>query len=201
MIQNIIFDFGDIFIDLDKSATANAMTKHGFSGITDKLQHLFESYERGQTSTPGFLAAVGKMFPTASQQDLIAAWNAILLGFPEERLVFLEQLAQEKRYRLFLLSNTNELHIEHVGQKMGNKDFERFKNCFEGFYISHEINLRKPDLEIFEYVLKKNGLEAKETFFVDDTRENVDAAARLGIKVWHLQVGQQDIVQLNQFLP
>ena len=200
MIKNIIFDFGDIFIDLDKSATARAMVQHGFNKITDELQQLFESYEKGLVTTPQFLATVGALFPNASEQELIAAWNAILLDFPEKRLFFLEQLAKEKRYRLFLLSNTNELHIEEVKQKMGS-DFERFKNCFERFYLSHEIKLRKPDTEIFGFVLKENGLQAQETFFIDDTQENVEAAARLGIKIWHLQVGRQDIVQLNQFLP
>lgn len=200
MIKNIIFDFGDIFINLDKSATARIMAKHGFNGLTPELDELFKTYEKGLVTSQQFLDQVGKLFPTAAEQELIDAWNAILLDFPPHRLEFLEKLSKEKKYRLFLLSNTNELHIWHEQQKMG-RDFIRFKNCFEKFYLSYEMNMRKPDTEIFKFVLNENDLRPHETFFVDDTQENVETAAELGIKVWHLQVGRQDIVQLNQFLP
>jgi putative hydrolase of the HAD superfamily len=83
---------------------------------------------------------------------------------------------------------------------MGQGRFDRFKNCFEKFYLSHEIRLRKPDPEIFDYVLKENGLVAAETLFVDDTEENTIAAGKLGIKTWHLRVGTEDIVDLNSRL-
>ncbi|UJH67615.1 HAD family hydrolase [Allomuricauda sp. SCSIO 65647] len=200
MIKNIIFDFGDIFINLDKSATARAMAKHGFKGLTPELDQLFKTYEKGLVGSGEFLQKVGKLFPTAHERELIDAWNAILLDFPPYRLKFLERLFEEKRHRLFLLSNTNEIHIKNEQQKMG-EAFERFKSCFEGFHLSYEMKMRKPDSEIFEFVLNENGLDPTETFFIDDTKENIEAAAGLGIKTWHLQVGEQDVVQLDQFMP
>ena len=200
MIKNIILDFGDIFINLDKGATAQAMKPFGFKEITPELDSLFKAYEKGKVSSDEFLSTVSKQFPSATHSDLIGAWNAILLDFPIRRLEFIEQLAQEKIYRLFLLSNTNDIHIEYVKQQMGMLDYNRFKNAFEVFYLSYEMGMRKPDAEIFEYVLQENGLEASETLFVDDTSENTDTASTLGIVTWNLKVGEEDITQLKSRL-
>lgn len=200
MIKNIILDFGDVLINLDKPATAREMLKFGFTGMTPELDILFKNYEKGLVASDHFLETISNRFPQANMNDLINAWNAILLDFPEERLRFLENLAQTNQHRLFLLSNTNDLHIECVKEQMGRMRFSRFKNAFEVFYLSYEMGMRKPDTEIFEFVLEENKLSAQETLFVDDVRENTDAASNLGIHVWNLQVGQEDITQLNRYL-
>src|SRR5690606_36806510 len=96
-----------------------------------------------------------------------------------------------------LLSKTNELHMRHVSEQMGPERFQRFKNAFDVFYLSHEMGMRKPDREIFEFVLERNQLKAEETFFVDDLAENTDAAAGLEIHVWNLLLGTEDITLLN----
>ncbi|MNE50252.1 D-glucose-1-phosphatase [compost metagenome] len=56
--------------------------------------------------------------------------------------------------------------------------------------------MRKPNAEIYNYVLNKHELSAKRTLFIDDKKENTDAAQSLGIQVWNLQVGQEDVVDL-----
>lgn len=200
MIKNIILDFGDIFIDLDKPATAEAMKKYGFTNLTPSLDSLFKEYEKGTISSSDFLDTVSRHFPEAPHQYIIDAWNAILKDFPDSRLEFVEALAKENNYRLFLLSNTNDIHIEYVKQQMGMEKFNRFKNSFEVFYLSYEMGMRKPDVEIFEFVLKTDKLMASETLFVDDTKENTDAAASIGINVWNLQVGKEDITELKSHL-
>jgi putative hydrolase of the HAD superfamily len=197
MIENIILDFGDVFINLDKQATAREMQKFGFKSLTPELAELFAAYEKGLVTTEYFLDQTSYMFPKAGRINLIRAWNSIILDFPEDRLKFIEKLAEEKDYRLFLLSNTNELHIDFVKQRMGKKRYARFKNCFEKFYLSHEINLRKPEPEIFEFVLNSNNLKAEKTFFVDDSIEHTTAAAELGISCWQLDVGKEDISDLK----
>ena len=200
MIKNIILDFGDVLINLDKPATAREMAAFEFEKITPELDTLFKDYEKGFVESEAFLEHTGKLFPKASRQNLIDAWNAILLDFPEYRLTYLEALAASKQYRLFLLSNTNDIHIEHEKEHMGKDRFNRFKNCFEVFYLSYEMGMRKPDSEIFEFVLDQNQLKPEETLFVDDTRENTDTAASLGIKTWHLQVGTEDFIELKKHL-
>ncbi|MGX1929141.1 HAD family hydrolase [Flagellimonas sp. 2504JD4-2] len=197
MIKNIIFDFGDIFIDLDKPATARAMEKFGFEQLTPELDILFKDYEKGLISSPKFLEEVSRFFPNVSQKELVDAWNAVLKDFPDSRLEFVEKLAREGNYRLFLLSNTNDIHIEYVKEVMGSEKFNRFKNSFETFHLSYEMGMRKPDAEIFEFVLNADNLTASETLFIDDTKENTDAASTLGIQVWNLQVGQEDITELK----
>jgi len=200
MIKNLILDFGDIFINLDKPATAKEMEKFGYKETTAYLDGLFKDYEKGFVGTDMFLERAQGLFPKASQSQLISAWNAILLDFPLYRLEFLETLAAKKRCRLFLLSNTNELHINHVKQKMGTTRWQRFENAFESFYLSYEMGMRKPDTEIFEFILKENYLKPAETLFVDDTKENTDAAASLGILTWNLKAGKEDIIDLKKHL-
>ena len=197
MIKNIIFDFGDIFINLDKPAVFKALENVGYKEVTPELDDIFKAYEMGLMTSENFILKLNEIFPSATPKQLRDAWNSILLDFPENRLLFLEKLAAEKKYRLFLLSNTNEIHIDYVINTMGEAQFDRFKDCFEKFYLSHEINLRKPNKDIYEFVLNENNLIAEETFFVDDTQENTDASAALEIKSWNLLVGKEDIIQLK----
>lgn len=197
MIRNIIFDFGDVFINLDKEIVFREMQKMGGGGLTPKLRALNDSYEIGGISSREFIAQLKSHFPGALPSKITAIWNAMLLDFPNKRLEFIENLARENKYRLFLLSNTNALHIAHVEQIMGTEKFNRFKYSFEQFYLSHEIQLKKPNIEIFEFVLQENDLRADETLFIDDTKENTDAAQVSGIKTWHLLVGQEDIIDLR----
>jgi putative hydrolase of the HAD superfamily len=195
MIKNIIFDFGDIFINLDKQAPLIEMSKFGFTQMTPELDIIFKDYEMGLMETNGFISALQFIFQNVSREQIISAWNSIILDFPEERLTFIEQLKKENKYRLFLLSNTNNLHIEQVKMLMGLERFKRFQNCFEQFYLSQEMKMRKPNSNIYEFVLLENDLVANETLFIDDTKENTQSASKLGVQCWNLQVGKEDVLE------
>ena len=195
MIKNIIFDFGDIFINLDKQATYNELAKLGVSEISEEMMKVYHQYEMGLISTDEFVGFFHKQFQI-SKEDLIRSWNAILLDFPLQRLEFLKELEASKKYRLFLLSNTNDLHISWIQNDWGMDLYNEFKNCFEQFCLSHEINLRKPNADIYQFVLNENNLVAEETLFIDDTEENTEAAKELEIQVWNLISGKEDIVNL-----
>ncbi|WP_405568060.1 HAD family hydrolase [Polaribacter sp. Asnod6-C07] len=195
MIKNIIFDFGDIFINLDKEGTYKAMAALGVTNITPEMIEVYHQYEKGLMTTEDFINFYYNKFKI-NKTDLVAAWNAVLLDFPQRRLDFLKELAASKKYRLFLLSNTNELHIQSVIDTVGETFFNEFKDCFEQFYLSHEIHFRKPDSEIYEFVLNENNLIAEETLFVDDLKENTDSANTLGIQTWNLTPKQEDVTEL-----
>jgi len=195
MIKNIIFDFGDIFINLDKQAPLLEMAKFGFTELTPELDTVFKEYEMGLLKTDAFIDKLQAIFTNATKQQIKDAWNSIILDFPEERLNFIEKLKSDNQYRLFLLSNTNDLHIKKVKESMGMERFNRFKNCFEVFYLSQKMKMRKPNTDIYEFVLKENNLIAEETFFLDDTKENTDSASKLGIHCWNLQVGKEDVLE------
>ncbi|MBW4362240.1 HAD family hydrolase [Flavobacterium taihuense] len=194
MINAIIFDFGDVFINLDKQATMDGLKNLGISHWNEDLDQLNLQYELGSISEEDFLFGIQKHTNNASIEDILQAWNAILLDFPLYRLEFLQMLS--KKYRLFLLSNTDAIHIDTFEQKTGTTFYSDFYQCFEKVYFSFEIGMRKPNLETYNFVLDQNALQAKHTLFIDDKKENTDAALALGLQVWNLQVGEEDVVDL-----
>lgn len=196
MIQSIVFDFGDIFINLDKQATLNALQKLGLQEWNATLDELNEQFERGEISRNAFLQGLQQQLPNATQDQILEAWNAVLLDFPQHRLTFLQELS--KKYPLFLLSNTDSIHISYFEQQNGKSFYKAFYNCFEKVYFSFEMGMRKPDSAIYQRVLDEQKLDPATVLFVDDKKENTDAAAKLGIKVWNLQVGQEDVTELYE---
>ena len=196
MIKNIIFDFGDVFINLDKPATIRELFALGIEEVTEEMIQVYKDYEVGKLTTNEFVNIFSVEFPEISKEKLVDAWNAILKDFPLHRLEFVKELQKSGKYRLFLLSNTNDLHIRWIQNDWGTVLYEEFKSCFEQFYLSHEIQMRKPNSDIYEYVLQENNLNPEETFFIDDTKENTDAAAQLGIKVWNIDPETEDVIDL-----
>ncbi len=194
MIKTIIFDFGDIFINLDKPATLREMEKYKVENFPDSIINCNIQYEKGQITSVDFLNHYTSEFKHIDKDEIIKSWNAILVDFPKYRFDFLKNLSEEKKYQLILLSNTNEIHIQWVEENV--PFFQEFKKCFDAFYLSHEINLRKPDSAVYEYVLNKHDLKPEECLFIDDTKENTDGAARLGIHTWNLNPEKEDIIDL-----
>ena len=194
MINTIIFDFGDIFINLDKQATIDGLEKLGLKKWNEDLNQLNTQFEKGLISKENFLNGIQKQIPSASTNEISNAWNAILLDFPLYRLEFLQKLS--KKYRLFLLSNTDSIHIDTFEQKNGVSFYSDFYQCFEKVYFSFEFGLRKPNPETFNHLINNHELAPKRTLFVDDKKENTDAALALGFEVWNLQVGEEDVINL-----
>jgi FMN phosphatase YigB (HAD superfamily) len=194
MINTIIFDFGDIFINLDKEGSINEFKKLGLEHPNEVLLEKNDLFEKGKISELEFIESFQKYIPSASIDDIRKAWNKIIGDFPLYRLEFLQMLVG--KYRLFLLTNTDSIHIEHFEHKVGQSFSRDFYQCFEKVHYSYEMGMRKPDENIFNYLIKHHDLSPKRTLFIDDKKENTDAAERLGIQVWNLQVGQEDVVNL-----
>jgi HAD superfamily hydrolase (TIGR01509 family) len=183
MISTIIFDFGDVFINLDKPAIERELVKLGVETITADMYQIALQYEKGLISSEDFVTAFTTKYPRISAEQFKKAWNAIILDFPEYRLKFIEKLSTNKSYKLLLLSMTF-------------SRYERFKKCFDQFYLSHELQFRKPDVSIFKYILDKNQLIAEHCLFIDDTKENTEAAAQLGIHTWNNDPLKDDVIDL-----
>jgi putative hydrolase of the HAD superfamily len=195
MIKNIIFDFGAVFINLDKhGAMQNALQLFELDEFPEDLNAINCLYEEGLISTEEFLEFYQDNFPKLSKENIIEAWNHILVDFPIHRLEFIQKLASNKDHKLFLLSNTNELHIKWVQEHI--PFYEEFKSCFDAFYLSHEINLRKPNAAIYEFVLNENNLKSEETLFIDDVEANTKSASQLGIHTWNIDESSEDVVDL-----
>jgi len=196
MVKTLIFDFGDVFIDLNKDATVIEIQKFGTLMLSEKMLQVNANYETGKISTDDFLNYYKTQFPNTTKKQLREVWNAIILHFPEHRLQFIEQLSEEKKYQLILLSNTNELHIKKVIENMTIERYNRFKNCFEAFYLSHEIHFRKPNKDIYQFVLETHTLKASTCLFIDDKKENTETAKKLNLHTWNINPKTEDITNL-----
>ena len=111
-----------------------------------------------------------------------------------KRIELLRQL--HANYKLFLLSNTNEIHVNKIHEDL--KTFHNlpsFQTLFDQVYYSYDVGLRKPDPAIFEMVLNENELDPAETLFIDDTQMHIDAAAKLGIQT-HFLTNDQQVVDV-----
>ena len=202
MIKTLIFDFGDVFINLDKAGTIKRSKELLGKDIMIKTKNkndlaIFRTnnnYEKGLISTSDFTTFYTNLLDKVSDTEFKNLWNSLIKDFPLHRLKFIKALAQNKKYNLILLSNTNELHINHIKKNI--LFYEEFKSCFNAFYLSHEIHLRKPDKTIFDFVLNKHNLKASESLFIDDTKENTDTANAMGIHVWNIDETKDDVVNL-----
>lgn len=194
MISTLLFDFGDVFINLDKAAPLRRLEHLKVTDFSQTLFALNNRYETGALSSEEFIREIQAEYGHLEEADVRDSWNSILLDFPQHRLEFLKGLKEEGKYRLLLLSNTNDLHIDYVKKHV--PFFEEFEKCFEAFYLSQKISMRKPDAEIFRFVLDSHDLKPSEVLFIDDTKENTDAAAKLGMYTWNIDPQKEDITQL-----
>ncbi len=191
-IKNIIFDLGGVILNLNYQLTSNAFKKLGVTDFDDYYSQsaqvdLFNSFEKGLISSKEFILSAQKALPNnLAEKDIISAWNSMLLDLPAKRLSLLQDL--KKNFRLFLLSNTNEIHIAFFENKIKEAgQLETYYGSFEKIYYSSRIKLRKPNLDCFEYILNQNKILANETLFIDDSVQHIDAAKDLGIITHHLK--------------
>jgi len=195
--KNLIFDFGGVIIDIDYHHTLDGFRKLGFVNVEEAFNQLsqkplFDLFETGKISAEKFFTSLKSFFPGIKPNtvDLMHAWNAMLGEFPEENNRLLHKL--KKSYRTFMLSNTNETHINYYYKKLKRwYNIETMGGFFEKVYFSYQVGLRKPDEEVFHYVLRDSGLRADETLFIDDSPQHVEGAIKAGLKAYHLNNGEK----------
>ena len=183
-MKNIIFDLGGVLVGFDRQRSIDAFERIGCGKVADyirdhRTEDLFYRIELGEISTHDFCEEVRQMTATnADDEAIIHAWNVLLTPVTENRLQRLREL-REKGHRLFLLSNTNDMHWQYCGHQLD--------GCFERVFLSYEMRLAKPDTAIFTEVLRQADIDAHDTLFIDDNADNIAAAASLGIKTFHNQ--------------
>ena len=197
-IKNIILDLGGVLINLDYNKINDRIGILGLSNAFSKSEQieLFDKLEEGKISEKDFIRAFNRLAEANhNHQTIINAWNSILLDFPIERLELLKHLGQ--KYRLFLFSNTNSIHIQEVyniiNRAYGIKNLNRY---FEKIYLSNELGIRKPKTDGFDYILKDNNLKRNETLFIDDSPQHVEGAKKAGLNAQWLDLKKEDIILL-----
>lgn len=192
-IRNIIFDLGGVLLNIDPTRAVNGMVDLGFRNFEElyselKQSEIFDALEKGQISDHDFIQEIkNKGNRSIPDTSVIKTWNSILLDFPEEVIDLLLSLKKSEKYRTFLLSNTNSIHKARYTEILyKNHGIKRLEDLFEKAYFSHEIHMRKPDREIYEYVLHDSHLIPQETLFIDDSVINLESARELGIQTVHI---------------
>ncbi len=190
-IKNIIFDFGGVIINLNINLTIEKLKN---LGIADFEKHftqysqtgLFDKLDKGLISREDFFGELAALYPQKpSIPALEDAWNSMLQDFPQERADLLLKL--KTRYRTFLLSNTNEIHLEFFSGKLKEwYNLSDMSSFVHKEYYSNRIKMRKPDIEIFNHVIKDNKLKPEETLFIDDSIQHVEGAKKAGLNAYHL---------------
>ena len=194
----IIFDLGAVILNINYQNTIDEFTKLGVNNAatfySKKVQtNLFNQIETGMISSDEFLKALQKETKNANINQVEKAWNAMLLDLPEERIQLIEKL--KNNYSIYLLSNTNAIHIDAIKKQLGKRKWLAFCKLFDKMYLSHELGLRKPDVKIFEYILKEQKIKAEEVFFIDDSPQHIASAKKIGIHCHHL-LDDENIITL-----
>ncbi len=190
-IKNIVFDLGGVIINLDIPRTIsefNKLSTKPFESIYTQLQQspIFDLFDKGQISESDFfLQLKDHLKEGVTNTQMKEAWNAMLLDFPIHRLQLLSSL--KSKYRIFLLSNTNETHITQLESDLyKSRGYSNLEPFFEKVYYSCRIGMRKPDSDIFKFVLNQNKLNAHETIFIDDSPQHIKGALNTGIQSYLL---------------
>ena len=194
-IKNIIFDLGGVILDIDFTVTQREFVKLGLQNIDSIFGQyhqigFFDLFDRGEIDENEFLDKAAELFPASvTRQQIIDAWNAMLFDLPPHRFELLKELG--KKYRLFLMSNTNIIHY-NAYQDIIRKTYgiSGLDELFEKAYYPFLVGMRKPEDRFFNLILNENGLNAGETLFIDDTSINTDAAEKLGIRGVYLKPGE-----------
>lgn len=187
-IDNIIFDYGNVIFEIDFHRSEKAFQEIGIENTADFFSHriqneLFDKLDIGQITTLEFCEGVRRISGKhdLGDSEIIKAWNELLIGVPKgNHEVLLEMKA---KYRTFLLSNNNEIHyqsiMDYLKREYGLEDNSSF---FEKDYYSHLMGMRKPNADIFEFVINEHQLVPKRTLFLDDSPQHLVTAKKLGLQ-------------------
>lgn len=193
-IKNVVFDLGGVLINLDFDNCLNAFRKAGFQDIEKQVcqfrgKGLFSQFELGEISPEEFRETIRKeVGGSLSDRKIDDMWNLMLLDIPREKLDLLLEL--RGRYMVYLLSNTNQIHWDYACEQMFSYRGFRANNFFEDTFLSFEMHKAKPDKDIYGQMMKEANILPEETFFIDDSEVNCQAAAALGIQTYHYHIGE-----------
>lgn len=194
-IQNIIFDLGGVIYNVNADLTYKAFQELGITNpeALYKQAHesnLFLELEKGLITPKDFMENIKLHSNNKNTDEAIQnAWNKMLIGVPKKRLELLNKL--KIKYNLYLLSNTNEIHYNCFTALYPGIFNVGSSSIFLKTYYSHHIHMRKPDTEIYEFVINDAQLNPENTLFIDDLETNINTAKMLGIKTLHIKPGME----------
>ncbi len=206
-IKNIVFDLGNVLLDLHLNKTEEAfreLLQEDFEDAYIKYEadRLFERLEIGKLSAFEFVKGMRSATEVPLNDDeIIDGWNALLGDLPQARLDLIKELSAD--YKVYLLSNTNAIHIDWLGEYLEENrgiSLTDFTNMFEKHYFSYELQLRKPHAAIYKHLLEDAAINPAETLFIDDREDNTTGAEQLGIQTLLFDPNQDLTSTVKAFL-
>ena len=187
-ITTLIFDFGGVLIDLDINQCILNFNRLGLENVEQYLNNFAQSgffmqLEKGQISAAEFRNETRKLTPNKlTDTQIDEAWCSFLLEIPEEKLEMLIEL--RKKFRVVLLSNTNIIHFPNSEKLLFTNKGRQLSEYFDRCYLSYEMKMAKPDLQIFKNILASENVQPNECLFLDDGLKNTLQAQKLGIQTY-----------------
>ena len=199
----IVFDFGGVLYNVDYFATSKALGKLSdspeiFENMSlVKIMNFACDFEKGLILADEFRTYIKATYKlNGSDNEINAAWNAMLLGIKSEAADFISKI--KKMYPIALLSNTNSIHYDFF-----KKESVELLKLFGKVFLSYKIGMRKPDSEIYEFVCKNLDVLPDEVLFIDDSEKNISAAKEAGLNVIHFSDGMElsDLLHTIEHIP
>lgn len=187
-IKNILFDFGGVIVGLNKQNALNRFKELGISNIEDYLNEfrqsgIFLEFEEGKLMKEEFFKEFRKLSDKdVSDKEIASGWLAFLTYIAEYKFQMLKDL--RKKYKVYLLSNTNPVIMEWAESEDFSPTKEPITAFFDKCYYSFKIGAAKPEKRAFEAVIEGSGINPAETLFLDDGQANIDMAKSMGFKTY-----------------
>lgn len=184
MIRNLVFDFGGVVVDLNWDKAVKRFAALGLpnaGNVLDryKQQGLFLELEEGKISKDEFSERLSEMCGRKlPEEELNNAWLGFFETVSLSKMKVLEEL--HRKYKMFLLSNTNPFVMDWARSDRFTSEGKGLNFYFDKLYLSYELGITKPDVEIFKKMIEDSGIVPEETLFIDDGSANIEAARSLG---------------------
>ena len=189
--DQLIFDLGGVLIDIDYQATEKAFVEIGMNDFKTNYSQLhqselFDKIETGHVSPQHFINKLLEFcLVGTSPNKVVAAWNAMLGEFPNRKIEILLEL--KDLMPIYLLSNTNEIHMAKVYEEWNKVSNIPMDQIFTEVFLSYEIGKRKPDVSTFNWVCEKLQIEPSKTLFLEDSPQNIEGAKNAGLQTFYYQ--------------
>jgi FMN phosphatase YigB (HAD superfamily) len=173
----IVFDLGQVIVPFDYKYFVEKVNKHK-SGIGETFLELYNQnysihrdFEKGLITEAVFISKMLDYLDDCIDGETFCKYWSDIFSVDEKVVSLLPEL--KKRFKLFLISNTNSIH-----KKYGFEHYE-FLKLFDKLFLSHEVGFIKPEKEIYQAVEKVSGFPSEEHIFIDDILEYVNVAKSL----------------------
>jgi putative hydrolase of the HAD superfamily len=187
-IKNIVFDFGGVVVDINRTAAIDKFKKTGIANIEELLdpyrqKGIFCKIEDGSMSREDFYAEICRLTgKNIDSKDIDQGWLDFIVPVEQTKLDYIQKL--RAKYKVLLLSNTNDIIMSWALSEEFSPAGKPLDYYFDEMYLSYKLGCMKPDFDIFHKMIELSGINPAETLFIDDSEANITSGKTLGFKTF-----------------